>query len=130
MINEIIFDFDEVRSLVQITLGLIAYDCSMKSPAYLLFFFEPQLLNEQRFSEIEKIKTIGSTYMAASGLSPDRDPTNPDIWSHLCSLAEFALAMKETIEKINIHSFNNFRLRIGKKNCKGLIGAIESPYGK
>ena len=73
-----------------------------------------QLLNEQRFSEIEKIKTIGSTYMAASGLSPDRDPSNPDIWSHLCSLAEFALAMKETIEKINIHSFNNFRLRIGE----------------
>lgn len=30
-----------------------------------------QLLNEPRFRAIDKIKTIGSTYMAAVGLMPD-----------------------------------------------------------
>lgn len=38
------------------------------------FFFLPadfdELLDEDRFSCIEKIKTIGSTYMATSGLNP------------------------------------------------------------
>lgn len=29
-----------------------------------------ELLDERRFTCIEKIKTIGSTYMAASGLNP------------------------------------------------------------
>lgn len=31
-----------------------------------------QLLSEDRFQDIEKIKTIGSTYMAVSGLSPEK----------------------------------------------------------
>ena len=31
-----------------------------------------QLLGEDRFQDIEKIKTIGSTYMAVSGLSPEK----------------------------------------------------------
>lgn len=35
-----------------------------------VFFF--QLLGEDRFQDIEKIKTIGSTYMAVSGLSPEK----------------------------------------------------------
>lgn len=32
-----------------------------------------QLLDECYFQDVEKIKTIGSSYMAASGLSPDRE---------------------------------------------------------
>lgn len=31
-----------------------------------------KLLGEERFQDIEKIKTIGSTYMAVSGLSPEK----------------------------------------------------------
>lgn len=31
-----------------------------------------QLLDESYFQDVEKIKTMGSSYMAASGLSPDR----------------------------------------------------------
>ncbi|TNN30523.1 Adenylate cyclase type 8 [Liparis tanakae] len=31
-----------------------------------------ELLGEDRFQDIEKIKTIGSTYMAVSGLSPEK----------------------------------------------------------
>lgn len=36
-----------------------------------------QLLGEDRFQDIEKIKTIGSTYMAVSGLSPEKQVRDP-----------------------------------------------------
>lgn len=42
----------------------------VSSPSALLS--SPQLLGEDRFQDIEKIKTIGSTYMAVSGLSPEK----------------------------------------------------------
>ena len=35
-------------------------------------------------------------------------------WQHLADLADFALAMKDTLTNINNQSFNNFMLRIGK----------------
>lgn len=34
-----------------------------------------ELLDESRFASIEKIKTIGSTYMAVSGLNPVQNTT-------------------------------------------------------
>lgn len=37
-----------------------------------------------------------------------------DKWGHLCALADFAIALNESIQEINKHSFNNFELRIGK----------------
>lgn len=33
---------------------------------------------------------------------------------HLSALVDFALSMKESLEEVNKHSFNNFKLRIGK----------------
>uniref|UniRef100_A0A3Q4HHG4 adenylate cyclase n=1 Tax=Neolamprologus brichardi TaxID=32507 RepID=A0A3Q4HHG4_NEOBR len=72
-----------------------------------------ELLGEDRFQDIEKIKTIGSTYMAVSGLSPEKQQCE-DKWGHLCALADFAIALNESIQEINKHSFNNFELRIGK----------------
>lgn len=36
-----------------------------------------------------------------------------DKWGHLCALADFAIALNESIQEINKHSFNNFELRIG-----------------
>lgn len=35
-----------------------------------------QLLDESYFQDVEKIKTMGSSYMAASGLSPDKQVSN------------------------------------------------------
>lgn len=32
-----------------------------------------QLLNKKKYSRLEKIKTIGSTYMVASGLCPGKE---------------------------------------------------------
>nr|XP_006820732.1 PREDICTED: adenylate cyclase type 8-like [Saccoglossus kowalevskii] len=89
-----------------------------------------ELLSEERFRCIEKIKSIGSTYMAASGLSPDKGHVS-DEWDHLVMLADFALAMMDTLEECNKHSFNNFRLRIGLYQgpvIAGVIGAKKPQY--
>lgn len=76
------------------------------------------LLEQPRFKDIFKIKTIGSTYMAASGLNMEEDlgpdATTQQKWSHVAQLTEFALALKDTLTVINKESFNNFVLRIGK----------------
>ncbi|XP_035769694.1 adenylate cyclase type 8 [Neolamprologus brichardi] len=76
-----------------------------------------ELLGEDRFQDIEKIKTIGSTYMAVSGLSPEKQQCE-DKWGHLCALADFAIALNESIQEINKHSFNNFELRIGEHHIQ------------
>ncbi|XP_060057410.1 adenylate cyclase type 8 isoform X2 [Erinaceus europaeus] len=89
-----------------------------------------ELLGEERFQDIEKIKTIGSTYMAVSGLSPEKQRCE-DKWGHLCALADFSLALAESIQEINKHSFNNFELRIGISHgsvVAGVIGAKKPQY--
>ncbi|XP_026876665.2 adenylate cyclase type 8 isoform X1 [Electrophorus electricus] len=89
-----------------------------------------ELLGEDRFQDIEKIKTIGSTYMAVSGLSPEKQQCE-DKWGHLCALADFAIALNESIQEINKHSFNNFQLRIGMAHgsvVAGVIGAKKPQY--
>lgn len=37
-----------------------------------------------------------------------------DNCQHLCTLLDFAFEMKEKLEELNRHAFNNFKLRIGK----------------
>ncbi|XP_016111082.1 adenylate cyclase type 8 isoform X2 [Sinocyclocheilus grahami] len=89
-----------------------------------------ELLGEEQFQDIEKIKTIGSTYMAVSGLSPEKQQCE-DKWGHLCALADFAIALNESIQEINKHSFNNFQLRIGMAHgsvVAGVIGAKKPQY--
>jgi len=76
-----------------------------------------QLLDQNQFSEITKIKTIGSTYMAASGLNitdtMKEEVDLPNQWKHLSLLVEFALSMQRTLQCINDQSFNHFILRMG-----------------
>uniref|UniRef100_A0A6I8SRS6 Adenylate cyclase type 8 n=1 Tax=Xenopus tropicalis TaxID=8364 RepID=A0A6I8SRS6_XENTR len=89
-----------------------------------------ELLGEERFQDIEKIKTIGSTYMAVSGLSPEKQQCE-DKWGHLCAVADFSIALNESIQEINKHSFNNFELRIGISHgsvVAGVIGAKKPQY--
>ncbi|XP_035711027.1 adenylate cyclase type 8 isoform X4 [Folsomia candida] len=86
-----------------------------------------ELLDERRFGSIEKIKTVASTYMACSGLNPtDQMDGERDNCQHLCTLVDFAFEMKEKLEELNRHAFNNFKLRIGI-SCgpvvAGVIGA-------
>ncbi|XP_055913036.1 adenylyl cyclase 78C isoform X2 [Eupeodes corollae] len=90
------------------------------------------LLEEPQFASIEKIKTVGATYMAASGLNSkhliERGKTSED---SVCDLVEFAMAMKQKLEEINKEAFNNFQLRVGISSgplVSGVIGARKPVY--
>ncbi|CAL8349932.1 unnamed protein product [Merluccius merluccius] len=94
-----------------------------------------ELLSKPKFSGVEKIKTIGSTYMAAAGLSgtpgqennQDRERQRAQIGN----MVEFAIALIGKLEGINRHSFNSFRLRVGINHgpvIAGVIGARKPQY--
>ena len=76
------------------------------------FFLIRQLLKANQYSEIEKIKTIGTTYMAASGLSTSEGESDND--QHIQQLADFTLAMKGVVATVNKHSKFTFKIRAGE----------------
>ncbi|XP_070148669.1 adenylyl cyclase 78C isoform X1 [Polyergus mexicanus] len=82
-----------------------------------------ELLDETAFHCIEKIKTVGATYMAASGLNPSQTDNCGDDMEHLCRLVDYAVAMRHRLEDVNVHSFNNFDLRVGI-SCGPLVGGV------
>ncbi|XP_065053479.1 adenylate cyclase type 5-like isoform X2 [Rhopilema esculentum] len=88
-----------------------------------------ELLTDKKYKSIEKIKTIGETYMAAAGIA--QETLEIASLDHVEALADFAMAMKATLEDMNRHSFNNFQLKIGL-NCgpvvAGVIGARKPQY--
>uniref|UniRef100_A0A669CSV5 adenylate cyclase n=1 Tax=Oreochromis niloticus TaxID=8128 RepID=A0A669CSV5_ORENI len=87
-----------------------------------------ELLSKPKFSSVEKIKTIGSTYMAAAGLTQLKCDMS---YSHVRSMVEFAIALMAKLENINTHSFNSFKLRIGINHgpvIAGVIGAHKPQY--
>ncbi|XP_031160113.1 adenylate cyclase type 4-like [Sander lucioperca] len=94
-----------------------------------------EILSKPKFCSVEKIKTIGSTYMAAAGLrhAPQRDEQKKVevSYSHVRSMVEFAIALMGKLELINTHSFNSFKLRIGINHgpvIAGVIGANKPQY--
>ncbi|XP_030381252.1 adenylate cyclase type 3, partial [Scaptodrosophila lebanonensis] len=93
------------------------------------------LLELPQFQDIIKIKTIGSTYMAASGINLQRNLRNDasitERWSHLAVLVEFALELKRALQGINEQSFNHFVLKMGINHgpiTAGVIGARKPHY--
>uniref|UniRef100_A0AAX7T3I9 Adenylate cyclase type 2 n=1 Tax=Astatotilapia calliptera TaxID=8154 RepID=A0AAX7T3I9_ASTCA len=85
-----------------------------------------ELLSKPKFSGVEKIKTIGSTYMAATGLN-----TSPGQYMHIGTMVEFAFALMGKLDLINKHSFNDFKLRVGINHgpvIAGVIGAQKPQY--
>ncbi|XP_069094393.1 adenylate cyclase type 4 [Pleurodeles waltl] len=94
-----------------------------------------ELLSKPKFSSVEKIKTIGSTYMAATGLNAtsgqDSQQDGERIFSHIGIMVEFAIALIGKLDIINKHSFNNFKLRVGINHgpvVAGVIGAQKPQY--
>ncbi|XP_076144852.1 adenylate cyclase type 4-like isoform X1 [Alosa pseudoharengus] len=94
-----------------------------------------ELLSKPKFHAVEKIKTVGSTYMAAAGLTkPSKGEERQECnisYNHVRSMIEFAMALMRKLENINSHSFQNFKLRIGINHgpvIAGVIGAHKPQY--
>nr|XP_033780772.1 adenylate cyclase type 4 isoform X1 [Geotrypetes seraphini]XP_033780773.1 adenylate cyclase type 4 isoform X1 [Geotrypetes seraphini]XP_033780774.1 adenylate cyclase type 4 isoform X1 [Geotrypetes seraphini] len=95
-----------------------------------------ELLSKPKFSGVEKIKTIGSTYMAATGLNAppggqEAQQEGDRSINHIGTMVEFALALIGKLDIINKHSFNNFKLRVGINHgpvVAGVIGARKPQY--
>uniref|UniRef100_A0A668ADH3 Adenylate cyclase type 7 n=1 Tax=Myripristis murdjan TaxID=586833 RepID=A0A668ADH3_9TELE len=94
-----------------------------------------ELLSKPKFSGVEKIKTIGSTYMAAAGLSgapgQENNQDKERQQAQIGNMVEFAIALIGKLDGINRHSFNSFRLRVGINHgpvIAGVIGARKPQY--
>ncbi|CAD6196449.1 unnamed protein product [Caenorhabditis auriculariae] len=108
-----------------------------------------KLLSKPKYSSIEKIKTVASTYMAAAGLNEsdaDYEDVYIDGWTRNGNnnlragnmafrnanlMIEFALAMSQILDQLNRDSFQNFELRIGMSVgplVAGVIGAQKPQY--
>ena len=83
-----------------------------------------RLLDEPKYKEIEKIKSIGSTFMIASGLKLDNQTSDK---SHLYDLVDFALEMKEKLESFNLEAMSvchfKFQMKMGF-NCGPLTAGV------
>ncbi|XP_037325818.2 adenylate cyclase type 1-like [Pungitius pungitius] len=91
-----------------------------------------ELMDKDCYRDIEKIKTIGSTYMAAVGLVPTTaSKAKKSITSHLCTVSNFAIDMFDVLDAINYQSYNDFVLRVGINVgpvVAGVIGARRPQY--
>lgn len=91
-----------------------------------------ELLEKPEFANVEKIKTIGSTFMAASGLNPQVRQQSEHKYTHLFQLLDFAVAMHKVICDFN-RDLLGFKLilRIGFNYgdvTAGVIGATKLYY--
>jgi class 3 adenylate cyclase len=99
---------------------------------------------EESFCRIEKIKIVGSTYMAASGLTAVLNGSTAETVAEsesrviaLITMIRFALAMCTVLDQLNrkqAHNFQqapNFQLRIGIEYgpvIAGVVGAQKPLY--
>lgn len=91
-----------------------------------------ELLERPEYANVEKIKTIGSTFMAASGLNPQVREQSEHKYTHLFQLVDFAVAMHKVIFNFN-RDLLGFKLilRVGFNYgdvTAGVIGATKLYY--
>ncbi|XP_028450089.1 adenylate cyclase type 1 [Perca flavescens] len=91
-----------------------------------------ELMDKECYKDIEKIKTIGSTYMAAVGLVPTvGTKAKQSVYDHLSTIADYAIEMFDVLDEINYQSYNEFVLRVGINVgpvVAGVIGARRPQY--
>ncbi|KAK9730614.1 Adenylate and Guanylate cyclase catalytic domain [Popillia japonica] len=93
-----------------------------------------KLLLKPKFSCIEKIKTIGSTYMLASGLRPGKENSGEASRKeeyNIIALVDFAVLLMTNLDQINRDSFQRFKLRVGINHgpvIAGVVGAQKPQY--
>ncbi|XP_069173904.1 adenylate cyclase type 1 isoform X7 [Procambarus clarkii] len=93
-----------------------------------------ELLDDERFKSVDKIKTVGSTFMAAVGLMPDMrilDHKEESASHYMSVLTELVFAFREKLANINENSYNSFTLRVGMNIgpvVAGVIGAKKPQY--
>ncbi|XP_012860965.2 adenylate cyclase type 9 [Echinops telfairi] len=91
-----------------------------------------ELLSKPDYSSIEKIKTIGATYMAASGLNTAQCQASSHPQEHLQTLFEFAKEMMRVVDDFNNNMlWFNFKLRVGFNHgplTAGVIGTTKLLY--
>ncbi|CAG0884522.1 unnamed protein product [Cyprideis torosa] len=91
-----------------------------------------ELLRKPEFKNVEKIKTIGWTYMAAAGLNSSLRNANPDPCHHLRELMEYALALQSVVAEFNKDLLEfGFVLQIGYNFgdvTSGVIGSTKLYY--
>ncbi|XP_033838539.1 adenylate cyclase type 1-like [Periophthalmus magnuspinnatus] len=91
-----------------------------------------ELMDKECYKDIEKIKTIGSTYMAAVGLVPTiGTKAKKSGYDHLSTIADYAIEMFDVLDEINYQSYNEFVLRVGINVgpvVAGVIGARRPQY--
>lgn len=91
-----------------------------------------ELLRKPAFSNVEKIKTIGATYMAASGLNGQQCQEQTHPHAHLRALFDFALEMMRVVDDFNKNMLGfKFKLRIGFNHgplTAGVIGTTKLLY--
>ncbi|CAH1788384.1 unnamed protein product [Owenia fusiformis] len=90
-----------------------AVECGKRLNDIIIEFDE--LLLDDRFRAINKMKSHGTSYMTALGLRPELQiqDTDESIIHHLNILVYFVFAMKEKIARINEEALANFTLRVG-----------------
>lgn len=91
-----------------------------------------ELLSKPDYNSIEKIKTIGATYMAASGLNTAQCQEGGHPQEHLRILFEFAKEMMRVVDDFNNNMlWFNFKLRVGFNHgplTAGVIGTTKLLY--
>ncbi|XP_043920849.1 adenylate cyclase type 1-like isoform X2 [Protopterus annectens] len=116
---------DNKRILFNLLPGHVAQHFLMSNP-------RTMLMDKECYKDIEKIKTFGSTYMAAVGLAPATGTkAKKSICSHLSTLADFSIKMFDVLDEINCLSYNDFVLRVGINvgpAVAGVIGARRPQY--
>jgi hypothetical protein len=92
--------------------------------------FDDILEKNKYRGKVEKIKTIGSTYMAATGLGENQPETEEEkvkqLHLNVVTMTQFAFELMRVLNRINRECFNDLKMRIGLNHGPVVAGVIGS----